>query len=89
MHHAQDPFYLKPLLIKCYCEGSAKCTFIVLALLIRWGPSGKAYPFIHEVDDKGFYEAIYFTVAELCMWLTMQYLVEIYLRRQRCQYMLQ
>jgi len=80
---------LKPLLIKCYCEISAKMTFIPLVLLIRWGPSKGAYPFVRDISQHDFLNAIFFTFVELCMWITVQYVVEIYLRNQRCQYMLQ
>jgi len=80
---------LKPLLIKCYCEIAAKVTFITLALLIRYGPSREAYPFIRDVGHEGFAMAMCFTISELVLWAGIQYGVETYLRRQRCQYMLQ
>eukprot|EP00210_Caulerpa_lentillifera_P006147 g5874.t1 len=86
----KDPLKLKPLLIKCYCEVSAKCTFIILSLIIRFGPSSetKGFPFIHDIEESLFFEAVYFTFAELTLWILLQFGVEFYLRKKKCQYML-
>lgn len=86
----QDPLKLKPLLIKCYCEVSAKFTFILLSLVIRFGPTSSkgSFPFIHDIDSHLFREAIYFTFAEMTIWISLQYIIEFYLRKKKCQYML-
>ena len=47
------------------------------------------FPFIHDIDSHLFFEAIYFTVAELLIWICLQYVVELCLRRKECRYMLQ
>ncbi|CAD7695926.1 unnamed protein product [Ostreobium quekettii] len=87
----KDPLKLKPLLVKTYCEVAAKGSFIILSLAIRFGPSKDTagFPFIHTVSQSVFNEAVYFTSIELAIWTCLQYTVEIYLRRNRCQYMLQ
>ncbi|GMH37589.1 hypothetical protein BSKO_05462 [Bryopsis sp. KO-2023] len=86
----KDPLKLKPLLVKCYCEISAKLSFIVISMVIRFGPTKDTvtYPFIHEIDDDIFWEAIYFTITELFMFVFLQYSIEYYLRKTNCQYML-
>lgn len=82
---------MKPLLIKCYCETSAKFTFIILAFVIRYGPTADkgSFPFIHDIGEHLFLEAVYFTFAEMTIWISLQYAIEFYLRRKKCQYMLQ
>lgn len=63
--------------------------FITLTLMIRFGSSSGAYPFVSDVRTQMFEEAVYFTAIEFVIWVTLQYAVEAYLRWNKCQYMLQ
>ena len=83
-----DPLKLKPLLIKTYCEVSAKVMFLLTSSFIRYGPmgNGPGFAFLTEPDEVVFRDMVTFTCIEICGWLLCQYGVELYLRRRRLQF---
>ncbi|KAK3276992.1 hypothetical protein CYMTET_14971 [Cymbomonas tetramitiformis] len=78
-HWAKDPMQLNPLLIKVYCEISAKTIFAVMSTLI-WIYNPDAYPAVGGASAFALHETICFTLIELALWLSIHFTVEMYLR---------
>ena len=85
---SQDPLKLKPLLVKTYCEMSAKLMVLVLFNLVRSDATGNraAFGFINGPSNQTFNDMVTFTVIELFLWAGMHYAVEAYLRLKRAQH---
>lgn len=85
---SQDPLKLKPLLVKTYCEMSAKFMVLLIFTFIRSDATGnrRAFSFIDKPKNEAFNDMITFTIIELIIWSAMHYTVEVHLRFKRAQH---